>query len=82
MSSTDGNLEAKEEDRLLPPPEAARFLGNSVDTLARWRINGDGPPYIKLGTSRTSHIRYRRSELEAFLRMLARRSTSDPGPGR
>ena len=80
MSSTNENPETHDEDRLLAPPEAARFLGNSVGTLARWRSTGVGPPYIKLGTSRTSRIRYRLSELEAFLRARARRSTSDPGP--
>ena len=83
MSSTNGNVEAHDEDRLLAPPEAARFLGNSVDTLTRWRINGDGPPYIKLGTSRSHSVRLRfsghvlaRCATERALPPIRRRASS------
>lgn len=30
---------------------AAEMLANSVRTLQRWRIEGDGPPFVKFGRS-------------------------------
>jgi predicted site-specific integrase-resolvase len=38
------------------------------DTLYRWRQNGDGPPYIKLGKDSAQHSRiiYKLSEIEAY----------------
>ena len=43
-------------DRLLTPREAADFLRVSKSWLAKARMRGDGPPYVKVGRS----IRYRR----------------------
>lgn len=34
---------------LLTPKEAARLLNLSVSWLAKHRLAGDGPPYIKMG---------------------------------
>lgn len=34
---------------LLTPAELAVMLGMSVRTLANWRSNGKGPPYLKIG---------------------------------
>lgn len=34
---------------LLTPAELAAMLGMSVRTLANWRSNGKGPPYLKIG---------------------------------
>lgn len=34
------------------------MIGVKPDTLARWRMEGRGPRYIKLGPSKTSPIRY------------------------
>ena len=41
-------------ERLLTPKEAADFLRVSLSWLAKARMRGDGPPYVKLGRS----IRY------------------------
>jgi hypothetical protein len=49
-------------DTYLNTDDAARFLGLSKQTLARWRVEGAGPPYRKLG----SRVTYRRADLEAF----------------
>ena len=54
---------------------AAEFLDVKVPTLRRWRWSGDGPPFIKLGGA----VRYRRSDLEAFIEAKLRTSTSDQG---
>jgi predicted DNA-binding transcriptional regulator AlpA len=35
----------------------------AVKTLQKWRLNGEGPPYVKVGAL----VRYRRSDLEAWL---------------
>jgi hypothetical protein len=52
--------------QLLNTREAALFLGVSVSTLKKWRVEKKGPPYIK-GAGATGHPRYRRSDLIAFL---------------
>lgn len=55
--------------------EAADYLGLKAATLNKWRCHGDGPPFIKVGRL----IRYRKTDLDAFLQAGARASTSDPG---
>lgn len=49
--------------RLLRPDDVATILGVSIDTVKRWRIEGEGPPAIYL-TPRT--VRYRREAVEAW----------------
>jgi excisionase family DNA binding protein len=49
---------------LLTPKEAAEFLGIPLGTLAQWRSQRRGPPYIKL---EERLVRYRRSDLEEYL---------------
>jgi len=63
------------KDPLLTPHEAADFLALSKSWLAKLRLTGDGPPYVKL----KRQVRYRVSDLEAWLHRQVRRSTSDPG---
>jgi len=46
--------------------------GISVQTLARWRVEGRGPRFLKLG----SRVVYQRSALDAFLKAHERGSTS------
>lgn len=55
--------------------EAARLLGFSVRTLQAWRVRGGGPLFVKAGRS----VRYRPSDLEAWVEERLRRSTSDRG---
>lgn len=54
-------------------PEAAEYVGVSVPTLNRWRVQGDGPPYVKIG----SRVRYRRADLDAWLSQRIVSSTSE-----
>jgi excisionase family DNA binding protein len=56
----------------MTPDEVAGFVRTSERTLRRWRAEGVGPPFVKLGRV----IRYRRSALEAWLRAKERQ-----GPG-
>ena len=50
--------------KLLTRKEAAEYLGVKVQTLAAWAVTGRyGLPVVKVGRS----VRYRRSDLEAWL---------------
>jgi hypothetical protein len=48
-----------DEDELVTPKEAAKFIKMSVSWLAKARQRGDGPEYVRFGTS----IRYLKSKL-------------------
>lgn len=52
---------------LYTPREAAEILRVDEITLARWRGQGSGPEWIKLGSGRTSPVRYPKAALEAYL---------------
>lgn len=49
---------------LLRPADAAAYLSVAVQTLARWRCEGQGPRFVKLGKRL---VAYRRDDLEAWL---------------
>lgn len=51
---------------------AAEQLGWAPNTLEKRRVTGDGPPFVKLGRS----VRYRVSDLEAYLAARVVASTS------
>ncbi|WP_413800120.1 helix-turn-helix transcriptional regulator [Streptomyces iranensis] len=50
----------------LTPVQLADELGVSVGTLANWRWRGEGPRYLKLGSGRSSPIRYQREDVDAW----------------
>jgi excisionase family DNA binding protein len=58
---------------LLTTKEAARFLKVSVSWLAKKRMRGDGPPYLKMGRS----IRYTETALLQWMKSQQRLSTSE-----
>lgn len=59
---------AEIQKELLTRPEAAAFLGLTSDTLRRFYAAGIGPRVSKLGTSRTSRVRYSRTALLEWAR--------------
>jgi hypothetical protein len=59
----------------MSPKLAAYYLGCSVKTLANMRWRGDGPRFVKLG-----RIRYRMSDLKAYIEGRIRTSTSEIPP--
>jgi excisionase family DNA binding protein len=66
------------EDQLWDDEITGAFLGGvPVGTLANWRYQGRGPRFVKVGR----HVRYRRSDVEAWLERNARQSTAAVGPG-
>jgi hypothetical protein len=68
-------IDADETETLKPlytPSELAAFLNLEPQTIATWRMRGQGPPFIRVG----SVIRYRRAEVESWLRSRSGTSTS------
>ena len=58
---------------LLTARDAANFLRLSESWLAKARMRGDGPPYVKIGRS----VRYGESALLQFMKSRLRLSTSE-----
>lgn len=61
----------------LRTPDAAVYLGLSPKTLEKHRCYGSGPVYHKLG----GRIVYAVDDLDAWVKIGRRTSTSDPGAG-
>jgi predicted DNA-binding transcriptional regulator AlpA len=59
-------------DPLLSPPEAAVVLAVSLSWLAKARLRGDGPNFVKVGRA----VKYQRSSLLEYVRHRTRTSTS------
>jgi predicted DNA-binding transcriptional regulator AlpA len=59
----------------LRAPAAAEYLGISASTLAKMRLRGDGPFYMKAGPR---VVLYDLADLDAWLGTRKRRSTSEP----
>jgi predicted DNA-binding transcriptional regulator AlpA len=57
---------------LLTPKQTARHLNLSVSWLAKRRLAGDGPPYVKLGGA----VRYVDTSLQQWMKSQQRTSTS------
>jgi len=61
-------------DDLLTPTEVAKALGVSISTLAIWRCERRYHlSYVKVG----ARVRYRRSDVEAFLNQQTRGGTGE-----
>lgn len=50
-------------DKLLSPQELADYLGVPLATVYQMNSRGTGPRRIRVG----KHVRYRQSEIEAYL---------------
>lgn len=57
--------------------EAAELLRISRRTLERWRLEGNGPRYFKLGTGKRSRVVYREAEIESWVNRSSYGSTSE-----
>ena len=71
-SDTTGS-DSQDGRRLLTPTEAANSLRLSLSWLAKARMRGDGPPFVKIGRS----IRYAEGALRQWLQSQTRRSNSE-----
>jgi excisionase family DNA binding protein len=52
-----------ENKKLLTPIEVAELTGLSTDTLAQWRSQRRGIPYLKIGHA----VRYDPTDVQAYL---------------
>lgn len=49
--------------KLLTPAEVGEWLALAPQTLAHWRMRGQGPPFVKVGRV----VRYRAADVQAWL---------------
>lgn len=73
-------MSTSSSDELMVAKAAARYLRVSPRTLERWRVNGTGPRYRKLGPGKRAKVVYLLSDLEAWLAKHAYSSTSEYKP--
>lgn len=67
-------VDALMADPKLTEPEAAQYIGVAPATLTQWRCTGRYDlPFLKIGRL----IRYRRSDLDAWLESRVRRHSGD-----
>ena len=59
---------------ILTPKQAAELLNLSTSWLAKQRLKGDGPAYIKMGGA----VRYNAAVLYEWMKAKQRLSTSGP----
>ena len=78
--ATDTTCGVQIVPELLRPAEAARLLGIGERTLWRHSRSGMAPAPLKIGDGRRAAVRYRRSELLAWIAAGCPRV--DEGPGR
>jgi excisionase family DNA binding protein len=62
-----------ENPSVLDADAAARYMGLSASTLAKMRLSGNSPAFLKLGR----RVLYRRVDLDAWLESRIARNTSD-----
>jgi predicted DNA-binding transcriptional regulator AlpA len=62
-----------EGSKVITAPAAAKLVGLSESTLAKLRLNGNGPTYCKLGR----RVVYRPADLETWLQSRTARDTTD-----
>lgn len=55
-------------DQRMTQEETARYLGKSIFTLRRWRNEGKGPKYVRLGRAHSNTVFYTLSDLDDFIR--------------
>jgi predicted DNA-binding transcriptional regulator AlpA len=62
-----------ELDPLLQPVQVAKLLGVSLSWLAKPRMNGTGPRFVKIGRA----VRYAMSAVQEYIKSRQRLSTSE-----
>jgi predicted DNA-binding transcriptional regulator AlpA len=60
-------------DPLLHSRDAAKMLGVSISWLAKSRLRGDGPRYVKIGRA----VRYPESSIREYIKSRMRGATSE-----
>jgi len=60
-------VNANTSDRLLTTSDVADEFGIAAQTLANWRWQGIGPRFVKTSPGRGGRVKYRRSDIDAWL---------------
>jgi predicted DNA-binding transcriptional regulator AlpA len=68
-----GSLGIQSKKRLIISRDAAAFIGLAPQTLAKLRVTGGSPQYFKIGRQ----VLYDQADLDSWLSVRRRRSTSD-----
>jgi len=68
-----GPAKNNELDPLLHPVQVAKLLGVSLSWLAKSRMNGTGPRFVKIGRA----VRYAMSAVQEYIKRRQRVSTSE-----
>ncbi|MCK8788169.1 helix-turn-helix domain-containing protein [Roseomonas sp. NAR14] len=55
---------ADKPSRILTEQQFAERANSSVRTVQRWRVSGEGPPFVRLGPRK---IGYREADIEAWV---------------
>lgn len=58
---------ADDEDALLLPDEAAKYLRLTKKTLENYRLEEMGPAYVKLGPGKKARVAYLKKDLVAWV---------------
>jgi len=69
----NANAQAAQQNVLLTAPDAARLLRVSLSWLAKARLRGDGPRFVKIGRS----VRYPDLYVREYIKIRTRSSTSE-----
>ena len=67
-----------EPAKLLKPEDVAEMTGLSIETLAQWRSQKRGIPYVKISRN---CVRYRQSDLDGWLSERIVRTDQDQSDG-
>jgi predicted DNA-binding transcriptional regulator AlpA len=67
----------KNPDALLSQRQVAAEWGMTVKGLEKWRVNGDGPKYVKLGKGNNAMVRYKRKDINDFVDSFTRKNTTE-----
>jgi hypothetical protein len=65
-------IQTLDDDALISPEAAAKFLNLGTGWLAKMRMSGGGPRYVKMGR----RVHYRRCDLKAWIAQRLISSTS------
>lgn len=76
-TSTNASPPEKAGRERLTTKEAAHYLRLSARTLERYRVEGTGPAFLKLGPGKRARVFYLRDQLEAWLLERNHSSTAE-----
>ncbi|RUM43772.1 MAG: DNA-binding protein [Desulfocapsa sp.] len=65
-----------EEKTIMRPDQAAEYIGLSKSTLAKMRVRGDGPVFVKFGNRAVAYLK---QDIDDYVMVSRRKNTSESG---